>query len=74
MKDMKVHEGPQGWEPGFAGLRDEREGVNEHTPVWITVRSFTPSLSSCLPPEAAPNPVGACLFLHGSPWNLMVSL
>ena len=31
MKDMKIHEGAQGWEPGSAGLRDRREDTNERT-------------------------------------------
>jgi len=53
---MEIHEGAQGWRPGSAGLREERDGVNEHTSEWPSVRSFTPSLSSCLPPKAASNP------------------
>jgi hypothetical protein len=31
MKDMKRHEGAQGWEPGIAGLHDQGEDGNEHT-------------------------------------------
>jgi hypothetical protein len=29
MKNMKIHDGAQGWEPGSTGLREQREGVNE---------------------------------------------
>jgi hypothetical protein len=36
MKRMKGHEGAQGWEPGFTGLREQRKGVNEHTALFIT--------------------------------------
>jgi hypothetical protein len=53
---MKDHEGAQGWEPGFTGLREPRKGVNEHTGGSASERSFTPFLGSCLTPEAAPNP------------------
>jgi len=56
MKGMKLHEGAQGWEPGFTGLRESREGVSERTEGHAAVCSFTPSLYSCLPPKAAPNP------------------
>ena len=60
MKLVKIHEGAQGWEPGSTGLRDSREGVHEHTGVMSSVRSCTPSLESCLPPEAAPTPERSC--------------
>ena len=46
----------RGGEPGFTGLRDSREGVRERTEDLTPVCSCTPSLESCLPPEAAPHP------------------
>ncbi len=55
MEDMEAVRPSPGWEPGSAGLRESREGVNEHTGLSTAVRSFTPSLDSCLPPTAAPN-------------------
>lgn len=44
MRTMKIHEGAQGWEPGFTGLRDQRKGVNERTDEKTPVCSFTPFL------------------------------
>ncbi len=67
MKRMKIHEGAQGWEPGFTGLRESREGVHERTEGRLPVCSCTPSLDSCLPPQAAPNPERSCQ----PPWILM---
>jgi len=56
MKFMKIHEGAQDGEPGSTGLRESREGVYEHTEEMTPVCSYTPSLDSCLPPEAAAHP------------------
>jgi hypothetical protein len=56
MENMKVHEGAQGWEPGFTGLREPRKAANERTEADTAVCSFASFLGSCVPPEAAPNP------------------
>ena len=67
MECMKLHEGAQRWEPGSTGLRESREGGDERTEGRTPVCSSPPSLDSCLPPKAAPNPERSCQ----PPWILM---